>query len=279
MTDELSTASKLGSAIRREPLVLFVVLGAVLYGGWTALAPPDVETVRIESEALRGLETQEEDLRGRPLTDEERETLREGYIDDEVLLREALNRGLQWSDFRVRQRLTRIMRGAMTETVADPSVAQLQAYFRDNIDRYSTAESVTFEQVFSPWGEEVTDQELQEIKAKLQSGADPDRFGVTSLAVASRMQRQTRVNLVRSFGADFADQVERLSTNEWSGPLESVQGTHLVKIVEHHPPQVAVFENVEPYLRQEWLMTRTRELQQERIDEIRRRYRIEIDGE
>lgn len=278
MTDKQGTVSKVWSEVRREPLVLFVVLGAALYGAWTALAP-DVETIRIEREALRGLETQEEDLRGRPLTDEERERLREGYIDAEVLLREALGRGLQWSDFRVRQRLTRIMRGALTETVADPSVAQLQAYFRDNIEKFSTPESVTLEQVFFPWGEEISDQELQGVLAKLRSDADPEQFGTVSMVAGRRMPRQTRANLVPSFGADFADQLERLPTGEWYGPFESVQGIHLVKIAERHSPQVAPFENVESYLRQEWLMTHTRELQQERINEIRKRYRIEVEGD
>lgn len=59
MTDKQGTVSKVWSEVRREPLVLFVVLGAALYGAWTALAP-DVETIRIEREALRGLETQED---------------------------------------------------------------------------------------------------------------------------------------------------------------------------------------------------------------------------
>jgi hypothetical protein len=47
-------------------------------------------------------------------------------------------------------------------------------------------------------------------------------------------------------------------------------------VVEHHPSEAVPFERVERYLRQEWIMNRTRELQQERIDEIRERYRIEI---
>jgi parvulin-like peptidyl-prolyl isomerase len=90
------------------------------------------------------------------------------------------------------------------------------------------------------------------------------------------MPRQTRASLVRTFGADFADRVEALPTGPWHGPFESVQGVHLVRIVERHPPEPGVFENLETYLRQEWLMTRTRELQQERIAEIRAGYRIEL---
>ncbi len=264
------------AAVLREPLVWFAVLGAALGAGWILLAPADTETIRIESETLRALEKQQEELLGRPLTDEERNRAHEGFIDDEVLLREALRRGLQWSDFRVRQRLTRIMRASMTETVPDPSVAQLQAYFRENIDRYTTPESVTLEHVVFPWGEDVTEDELEEVLAKLRSGASPEGFGRSLMVVGRRMPRQTRGDLVRALGAGFADGVEPLPTGEWRGPIESTRGVHLVRVVERHPPEVATFERMEQYLRQEWLMKRTRELQQERIDEIRARYRIEI---
>jgi hypothetical protein len=267
---------KLGSVVRQHPLVLFLILGALLYSVWAPLAPPEREIVRIEATVLRALEQQQEDLLGRPLTDEEKDDIRESYIDDEVLLREAIERGLQWSDFRVRQRLTRIMRGALTETVADPSVAQLQAYFRDNIDRYSSPESTSLEQVFFPWGEEVTEKGLDEVLTALRAGADPEQYGSPSMLAPRRMPRQTRASLVRVFGADFANAFERLEEGEWHGPLESVQGVHLLRVTERHPPEVAVFENVEHYLRQEWLMEKTRELQQEGVDEIRSRYRIEL---
>ena len=70
--------------IRREPLILFVACGAALYGVWSWIAPVDVEVVRIEAAALRGMEAQQVELLGRPLTDEERKELVEGYIDDET---------------------------------------------------------------------------------------------------------------------------------------------------------------------------------------------------
>lgn len=276
MAGRMSSFGRWWSTILRELLVWFAVLGAALGAVWIVLAPADTETIRIESETLRALERQQGELLGRALTDEEREKAREGFIDDEVLLREALRRGLQWSDGRVRQRLTRIMRASMTETVPDPSVAQLQAHFRENIDRYTTPESVTLEHVVFPWGEDVTAGELDQVLAKLRSGASPEGFGRSLAAVGRRVPRQTRADLVRALGPDFADRMESLPTGEWQGPVESTRGVHLVRIVERHPPEVATFEPMEQYLRQEWFMTRTRELQQERIDEIRARYRIEI---
>ena len=262
--------------IQREPLALLVVLGVVLYALWALAAPAGQETVRIEEAALRGLETRQVELLGRELTDEERQDLREGFIDDEVLLREALRRGLQFSDGRVRQRLTRIMRGALTETIADPSVAQLQAYFRDNIDRFTTPESASLEQVLYPWGEEHSEEQIRRDLDDLLAGADSERYGADSMLVGRLQPRRTRMELVRTFGADFADRVEQMAVGTWTGPLESIQGIHLVRVTERHPPEVATFEKIESYLRQDWLMTRTRELQQDGIDEIRAGYRIEL---
>jgi hypothetical protein len=240
------------------------------------LTPVQVGTVRIEAAALRGLETGQRELLGRPLTEQERRELRAGYVDDEVLLHEALRRGLQWSDFRARRRLVRIMRGALTDTVPDPSVVQLQAYFRENLDRLTTPESATFEQVMFPWGKEVGEEELLGVLAKLRSGVDPEEFGTTTLTAGRRVPRATRFDVVSRFGAAFADRVEKLQTSQWQGPMESLHGIHLVRVEERHPAEVPKFEDVESYLRQEWLMNRTRDLQQERVDEIRESYRIEF---
>jgi hypothetical protein len=90
------------------------------------------------------------------------------------------------------------------------------------------------------------------------------------------MKQQSRANLVMTFGADFADRVENIRLSRWEGPIESLLGVHLLKITDQHPPEVATFENIETYLRQEWVMNQIRTLQQERIDEIRARYRIEF---
>ena len=276
MNERKSLGARAWAEIRREPLVLLVVLGAALYGVWALAAPAGGETVRIEEATLRGLEARQVELLGRELTAQERQDLREGFIDDEVLLREALRRGLHFSDGRVRQRLTRIMRGALTETVADPSIAQLQAYFRDNIDRYTTPQSVSIEQALYPWGEEHSGEQIRRDLEDLLAGADFERYGADSLLASRRLPRQTRVDLARTFGSDFADRVEQMLAGTWHGPLESTQGIHLVRVTERHPPRVATFENVESYLRQDWVMSRTRELQQKGIDKIRAGYRIEL---
>ena len=83
-----------------EPLVLFAALGAVFYGAWLVLAPQAVETIQLERRVIEALEAREVELLGRPLTDEEKRDVEENLIEEEVLLREAMRRGLQWSDGR-----------------------------------------------------------------------------------------------------------------------------------------------------------------------------------
>lgn len=48
-----------------------------------------------------------------------------------------------WQARFCRRRLVRMMRGALTENVPDPSVSQLQTYLSDNFERFTTPESVS----------------------------------------------------------------------------------------------------------------------------------------
>lgn len=276
MNDQKEPVRSWSNLLVREPLVSFVLLGVVVYGLWALFAPVPGETVVIDPAALRLLEQQQVDLIGRSLTEDERAEIRAGYIDDEILLREALRRGLQFSDYRARRRLVRIMRSALTQQVADPSTAQLQAYFKENIDRYTSDESVSLELVNYPWGEEVNESELARLRTRLEAGASPEQYGVNTFNLSGRMPRASRVSLVTLMGAAFADSVLQLPVGGWHGPIESAQGVHLVRVVEVHPSEVASFESVESYLRQDFIMTRTREIQQGRVDEIREQYRIVI---
>jgi len=281
VADTKNSAKKGWTIVRREPLVLFMVLGVAFYGAWTLFAPREKTSVKIDVSELRALEKGQEELLGRALTDEEREEAEESFIDDEVLLHEALRRGLQWSDARVRRRLLQVMRGSLVERAPDPSVAQLQAHLRDNIDRFTVGESATLEQVFFPWGEEVAGEQPGEILEALRSGGDPRQFGVSSPLVPRRLRKATRNTLIQTYGlgSEFADALERLPTGEWQGPLESLRGLHLVRVIERHPPDTAKFEEIEDYLRQDWIFAQERKIQQERVAEIRERYRVEMVGE
>ena len=90
----------------------------------------------------------------------------------------------------------------------------------------------TLEHVVFPWGENVTEEALTEVLEKLRAGASPDGFGRSLLVAGRRLPRQSRADLLRSLGADFADRVKSLPEGEWQGPVESTRGVHLVRVIE-----------------------------------------------
>ena len=266
---------RMARAFRSEPLLLFLVIGIAMYAGWSLAAPTAQEPILVENETLRFLEQQQEDLLGRPLTAGERETIKQDFIDEEVLLREAFRRGLHETDSRVRRRLVAVMRSALTDVVPDPTSAQLQTYFQANIDRFTTPESVTLEQVLFPWGSGAGEEKIERTLRELRAGADARGYGV-DYPVGRSLARATREDLVISFGAPFTDQIDDIPTNVWIGPIESPHGQHLVRVIDTHVAIVPEFESIESYLRQDWLLHEQRRRQHERIEALRQQYRVDF---
>lgn len=265
--------------ILREPIVAFLLLGVLLYALSTAFRPTvSVETVDIRAESVRALIKQQEELIGRGLNEKEVCDVVQGYVDDEVLLREARRRGFDEDDFRVRKRLLTMMRSTLDEPVAEPSVAQLQAYQRENADLFRTDPAVTLEQIYFSWGSEKLPDDTAAFLEEVRTHPDPASLGEVSMA-GYRLIRESRARLVMFFGGDFADAVMNLTSDTWTGPIESKSGTHFVKVIELHPSEPHTFEQVESYLRQRWEFDKRREAQQKKIDMLKEQYRIELPEE
>lgn len=267
-------------ALLTDPAVAFVAAGLAVFAAWRALAPDGRPEVRIDRAAVQAMVTAQEDLAGRPYTDEERDEVLEGMIDDEVLIAEALRRGIHLSDGRTRKRLTQIMRGALSSDVPPaPSTAELQAWFRDNVDRFTRDASVTMDHVFFPWEGDATEDDIAAARVSLREGADPSTFRTSDFDGSGRLGEMTRSDIVARIGASVADAAETLDVQAWSEPLETAYGRHLIRVVERHAPRVPEFEEVEEFVLQDFEFERARELQQGRIDALRATYRVELVGE
>ncbi len=174
-----------------EPLIPFALIGGVLFVVYGFRKPADnVETIEVRPATLRALETMRQDLVGRPLTDQERKEIVEGFIDEEVLTREAFRMELEKKDSRVRKRLLNVMRSTLDRPVAQPTRAQLQAYFRENQDQFSTGEVITFDHVFFSYGSENEPSDTDELLAS------------DLLSRGRRYSRATKLSLKRSLIRD-----------------------------------------------------------------------------
>lgn len=262
----------------REPVVWFLVLGTALFLAYRALAPAPRDTIVVTREAMEAAVQQAETMTGMPADAAQREQIIEGYIDDEVLLREAFRRGYHETDYRTRKRLLGIMRTTLTRTPPAPSRTQLEAYFRENRHLYERGQLATFDQVLFTANSEQYPEDPAAVRAELVAGADFAAMGDRSYNLPSAtLQEQSQAKIRSDFGARVAEAVATLPLENWSEPLESRGGLVFVRVRERRDSPPPSFDALESYLAQDYIFQKTREAQSAKIAELRTKYRIEIE--
>jgi hypothetical protein len=263
---------RLSGALWREPLLHFLILGALLFGAYALLAPSAKDTIVVDQAAIDRLVKEQEGLLARPLSQEERQSAIRTMIDDEVLLREAYRRGLD-QDAVVQRHLVQKMRFILGEDQAEPSEAELRAFLESNQERYRMPPRVTLEQIFYADPAAVPADLLD----RLRAGADPEVLGDRLDMLGPTLDQYSLRDLIGLVGPDLARRIFELPPDGWHGPMASERGVHFVRVLEHHPSAVPTFEELTDYLRQDWSFARQEETVAARLVELRANYRIVVE--
>ena len=262
--------------ILESPILHFIVIGVIAYGLYTRLKPPTLDTIHVTTQTLEALIQQQESITQNPLTDEQKQTLIEGYIEDEILLREAYKRGIHKNDYRVRKRLLTVMRASLSDEIPEPSVAQLRVFYETHQERYQTPPSRSFEHVYFSFVRGQPPENPASFRQKLQNTSDIDRLG-DFFPMGQQFRQAPFPEIAQMFGKEFAEQVFDLPLRTWAGPIKSIHGTHYLHVTAEHDRQLPPFEQMESYLRMDYLMEKTRKNQEEKINQMRKSYRIIVD--
>jgi hypothetical protein len=266
-------ARRVWAFVRREPLVHFMVLGALLFGADALRRSAERETIVIDEPAIQAMVDQQTQFLGRPLTEPERQRVVQGMVDDAVLLREAYKRGLE-QDSLVDQHLVQKMRFLLNEDLPEPSEAELRAYLEANLERYRSPPAVTLDQVYFADPAAVPDGLLE----RLRAGAAIEGLGDPLFMLGSRLTNYSARDLGDLFGADNAERIFAMPPGEWQGPLRSTEGVHFVRVVSAQPARVPAFEEVRNSVLEDWRRAQQVENVAKRVAELRTRYRIVVDA-
>ncbi len=250
----------------RAPLLHFLAGGAAVF--WLVHGRPapivvtaaDVERLRLDYTRETGLEP----------TSADEAALVDKAIQEELLFREAVARGLDRHDRSVRNWLVEQMRVLADDPTVDsdrlyararalgldrtdlvvrrilvqkmrllaartgerrPSDAELEAFYAEHRDEYRPPDRVSFWHVFVRRG---TDAEALVDRVRADAPEDAVRHG-DSVAVPPRVVAQSPSQVEKLFGAEVARAVERAGTRTWIGPVPSPYGLHLVWIEAREP--------------------------------------------
>jgi hypothetical protein len=272
----------------REPLVHFLLIGGLIFAlqAWRGTRPaaarqPDIV---VTPARLSHLAASFERTWMRAPTGVELRGLVDNYVAEEVLVREALRLGLDRDDPLIRSRLRQKME-FITDAAAEqlqPSDAELQAWLGSHAAAYRTEACYGFEQVcFDPARQGAqTEAAARRGVAALRQGADPARIGGDVLPLLERRYVDLPAREVeRLFGAGFAARMAELPLQQWSGPLGSGYGLHVVRIESRVAPQQPRLDEVRAAVTRDWMSERRQQLAAARLAELERPYRILLPSE
>ncbi len=270
----------------REPLLHFLLLGAVIFGfhHWASRGSSGVEPshqIQLTFDDLSQLEVYFESQWRRPPTPEELDRMVEDKIQEEVLYREALAMGLDKDDTIVRRRMAQKMQFLAEDVAAarEPTSDELRAWFEKNGDKFALPSRVSFRHVYfgsDRRGARAHDDAV----AALEKLAGQPQDAKLAAALADPFMFQdyyadrTSSELAKEFGPPFAVAVEKLAPGSWQGPIESGYGWHLVFVDTVVPGRVPAFEEVESDVKTAWLGEQKERAREDAYKAMRAKYTV-----
>jgi PPIC-type PPIASE domain len=272
-------------ALLREPLLHFLLLGALLFAVDAWRRPAEranaggeivVTEARVRTLAQNFARTWQ-----RPPTREEVNGLVEAHVREEVMVREALALGLDRDDAIIRRRLQQKVEFVSDQAAAltPPTDADLEAYLAKNADAFRREPRVTFEQVYLDPGKRGA--ALQADAARLRdrlaaSSIEAGKAGDALMLLETRYDDAPQAEVARLFGAEFADAIVKQPPGAWAGPLRSGYGAHLVKVEAVTAAGMPSLAEVRPLVEREWTNAKRRELAQDWYATLRAKYKISV---
>ena len=271
----------------RDPLEHFLIIGALIYDayGWlgSESADEDARTVTISSGDIEALTGQWTRLYSRPPTREELAGLIKKHVRTQILYREAKAMGLDQQDQVIERRLAQKVEllSKSLVTPAPPPDEVLLAWYADNTDQFREPDAYTLSQVF--FDPDQRDNALEDARAalnKLQQltdvPADLAGYGDDSI-VQNYYAGRTSMELRRTLGSGFVDQVTTLAPGSWHGPVLSGFGVHLVFVHGVKRPDAPGLADIRDAVQEAWMLEQVDALSERFLDELISRYDVVVE--
>ena len=270
----------------REPLLQFLVLGAMLFAAYHLVGRQDVEApekIVVSSSRIANLADGFARTWRRPPSEQELQGLIEDYIRDEVFYRAGRAAGLDRDDVVIRRRVRQKMEFLAEEVSApQPTEAQLADSLASNPERFRKEDRLTFQQLFLNPSRRAgaIDRDIEHISAVLARGetaidttglGDPFLLGDEFRDVSLR-------DTTNSFGDGFARKVFTAEQGRWLGPIASSFGQHFVFITERTRGSVPPLDAIRPAVARQWAEARRIETEQNLYRTLRDRYEISVEA-
>lgn len=269
----------------REPLLHFLVLGALVFGLYFWVSDPTVsatstQQIEVSAPTIEFLKANWQRQWGRSPDINELQTLVDQYIRDEIFYQEALALGMDRNDIIVRRRLIQKVEFLAEDVSAlqEPSDQALEDYLQAHPERYQIPGRVSFSQVYFSRELRGKTVEADAEAALTQLQSNPQKFisGDRSM-LPDRFTLASFQEIAGVFGDGFAKAITAIEAPGWQGPFPSAYGLHLVNVSQVEPGHAATLAEVRGDMRLDWLREQQQQQDEQFYQELRDRYAVKID--
>jgi hypothetical protein len=284
----------------KEPLLHFLVIGAVLFGAYAWLnrdgSNAGVQQVRLAESDVSWLKETFALERQREPTEEELRGLVRDFVKEALLARQAQELGLDKDDIVVRRRLAQKMSFLVQDnsrraTPNDDDLHRLYEAQRSQVEGNkapsSQAESgprtlfarprISFTHIF--FSRDQRADAAADAREALRQLSQPERTPPIAelgdrVSIKSEFRNADERAVANQFGAKFAARIFELEPGSWQGPIESSQGVHLVRITQLVPAQLRPFDEVRGELVEMWHAQSQRENEERYFVGLLKKYQV-----
>ncbi|HMN47086.1 MAG TPA: peptidylprolyl isomerase [Povalibacter sp.] len=232
----------------REPLLHFIVLGALLFAvdHWIISGQDDPNAIVFDAQAAQETRQLFETSRNRPPNADEMKALRQVWLDNEVLYREGLAQGLDKGDTAIRERVIfKALSMVDANTRLPPYDDEvLRQWFEQNRGRYDEPTRFTFQEAIIAG--DTSEVAVRAFANALNAGRAPD--AQADLRIFTGRPHQ---NIVQSYGAEFAAQLEASAPGEWRA-INGGGQWRAMRLETTSPARRASFDDLRGVVLQDW---------------------------
>jgi hypothetical protein len=281
----------IGTSLRRwlgEPLLQFLLIGTAIFAAAGIVGDANdasAHTIVVDSGGARRLADLYRVQMGFAPSRADLEHLIDSHIRDEVLYREAMEMGLQRDDEIIRRRLIQKMEFLQNDLAAvpEPTEDALRAYHAKHSSQFVSAGTATFTHVYfsaDSAGEEGARRAAQRQLGDLVGDLAANEGGIhESLGDPFPLQKSytqvTAQDAAQVFGrTPFIDALFSAPQRQWSGPVRSGYGWHLIFVDERMPPRQIEFAEARERVREAFIAEQARMANDRSYATLRSRYKI-----
>ena len=232
----------------REPLLHFIVLGALLFtvDHFVAGRADDPHTILIDASVDKQARQVFKAARGHEPNADELYALRRIWLDNEVLYREGLALQVDKGDQAIRDRVIFKALSVVDAGLKLPPVDEkrLRDWFEQNRAKYDEPARYDFEEAV--FAGDTSEAALRDFATALNAGAQSD-----AKAGLRVFKGRPQGNLEQSYGEAFVKALQTSPPGEWRA-LSTRDGLHVMRLQSVTPARPAVFENLGGVVLQDW---------------------------